>query len=238
MPFIVAGYPNFQTSRKIAKQLIKEADLLEIGFPYSDPLADGPVIQAADTQALKSGMTTKKVFRLIKEIRKESEAPITVLVYANLLYQQGIENFYRQASACGITAVLVPDLPIEESDDFILAAKKYNIAPIFLVAQTTTSERLKKISQYAEGYLYLVSVLGVTGARTSFQRETMKLIRFVKKNSSLPVAVGFGISNPSQIKELKKAGADGVIVGSALVRELNKSESACLKLAKELKNAC
>lgn len=238
MPFLAAGHPNYKKSLDCLIELSKQADFLEIGFPYSDPLADGPVIQAADSLALKNGMTTAKVFSLISELRKKTAAPVIVLVYANLVYQQGIDNFYRRAKKAGIDGVLIPDAPFEEAGEFVLAAKKYSIAPIFLVTQTTTLKRLKNILSVAEGFLYLVSVLGVTGARKNFNLDTLKFISFIKKHTTMPIAVGFGVSVPAQLKELKAVGADGVIVGSALVKLALNDKYGLLKLAKELENAC
>ena len=217
MPFIVGGDPDFKTSLSVAKELCSGADLLEIGFPYSDPLADGPTIQAADMRALASGATTTSVFRLIKNIRKFSQTPITVLVYANLVLQRGLDKFYRDASISGIDAVLIPDVPLEEIGDFAKAAAKHNIHQIFLITQMTDNARLKKILKHAHGFLYLVSVLGTTGARKNFSSDTPKFIKRVRKQTGLPLCVGFGVSTPKQFGQMVKAGADGVIVGSAIV---------------------
>lgn len=223
MPFIVAGDPDFETSLKVAKTLINYADFLEIGFPYSDPLADGPTIQAANQRALRAGMNTGKVFKLVKKIRSFTEIPITVLIYANLIYQRRIEQFYRQAKQAGIDGVLVPDLPIEEAEPYVAAAKKAGISPIFLVTQTTTIERLKKILKHAQGYLYLVSVLGVTGTRERLRPETLSFIKRTKACTNMPAAVGFGISDPNHVRSLTRAGADGFIVGSALIKIIEKN---------------
>jgi len=217
LPFIVAGDPDYSRSLAFAKELAKTADFLEIGFPYSDPLADGPTIQAADMRALKSGMTVSKVFSLIRDIRKASDIPISVLVYANLVFKRGIDRFYRDAKQAGIDGVLIPDVPVEESEPYVRAAKRYGVDPIFLVTQTTTDARLKEILKHAKGYLYLVSVLGVTGGRTRFAKETGAFIRRIVQKSPLPIAVGFGISKPAQARAFAKSGADGVIVGSALI---------------------
>ncbi len=217
MPFIVAGDPDMKTSLAIVKRIIKDADLLEIGFPYSDPLADGPTIQAADQRALATGANTDQVFELIRTIRTFSSIPITVLVYANLVYAQGIDAFYRKAKAAGIDGVLIPDVPVEESEPYVAAAKKNGINPIFLVAQTTTPKRLKKILECAEGYLYLVSVLGVTGKRKEFNESTLSFIKNIRRATSLPLSVGFGIHTREQASAFVKAGADGIIVGSAIV---------------------
>jgi len=217
MPFIVGGDPNFHTGLEIAKSLCQTADFLEIGFPYSDPLADGPTIQAADMRALRSGTTTDSVFRLTTEIRKFYQTPITVLVYANLVLQRGIEKFYRDASISGIDGVLIPDVPVEEVKEFASAATKYMINQIFLITQMTDDKRLKKILRYSKGFLYLVSILGVTGARKSFDNQTKDFIRRIRKQTSLPLCVGFGISTPKQFSQIVEAGADGVIIGSAII---------------------
>ena len=220
MPFLVAGDPDMKQSLEYIKHVAEHADFLELGFPYSDPLADGPTIQAADGRALASGMTTEKVFELIRNIREVSSVPITVLVYANLVYQQTIDGFYRKAKEAGIDGVLVPDLPVEESAPFVKAAKKYGIDPIFLVAQTTTNERLRHILKHAKGFLYLVSVLGVTGKRKEFSDDTTAFIKRIRTQTKLPLAVGFGIHSREQAESFAKAGADGVIVGSALIELL------------------
>jgi tryptophan synthase alpha chain len=220
MPFLVAGDPNYEASLNLFKALAPYADMLEIGFPYSDPLADGPTIQAADERALHSGINTDKVFSLIHEIRSFYKGPISVLVYANLVYQYGIDNFYKQAAKSGIDGVLVPDVPYEESEPFVLAAKKHKVSPVFMVTQTTTGERLEKILKHAEGYLYLVSVLGVTGSRNSLGNDTFDFIKRIKKNTTLPLALGFGISTKEHINNAAKAGIDGVIVGSAIIKIL------------------
>lgn len=223
MPFLVAGDPDFETSFLIVKHVVKFADLLEIGFPYSDPLADGPTIQAADQRALGAGMNTDKVFRWIKRVRRHSNVPLTVLVYANIVFQRGIERFYRDAEKAGVQGVLVPDLPIEEAMPYVRAAKKVGICPIFLVTQTTSNQRLKKVLQYAQGYLYVVSVLGVTGSRNYIALETLTLLKRVKSQTTLPVAVGFGISDQRHVRQLQKSGADGFIIGSALIEIIEKN---------------
>jgi tryptophan synthase alpha chain len=220
MPFLVAGDPDYNTSLEMFKAVAPYADMLEIGFPYSDPLADGPTIQAADERALHSGIDTEKVFKLISAIRTFYKGPISVLVYANLVYQYGIDAFYKQAAKSGIDGVLVPDVPYEECEPFVKAARKHKVSPVFMVTQTTTEARLKKILQHAEGYLYLVSVLGVTGSRTSLGNDTYSFIRRIKKHTTLPLALGFGISQREHIANATKAGIDGVIVGSAIIKIL------------------
>ena len=234
MPFLVAGDPDYSASLAMFKVLAPRADMLEIGFPYSDPLADGPTIQAADERALHSGIDTEKVFSLIKEVRGFYTGPISVLVYANLVYQYGIDKFYKQAALCGIDGVLIPDVPFEECEPFVKAAKKHKVSPVFMITQTTTEERLKKILQYAEGYLYLVSVLGVTGSRSSLGNETYSFIKRIRKHTKLPLALGFGISKKEHIENAAKAGIDGVIVGSAIIKimeaNLNNPKEATEKI--------
>ncbi|MDP4000653.1 MAG: tryptophan synthase subunit alpha [bacterium] len=218
MPFLVAGDPNFKISLEIVRKILPYADLLELGFPYSDPLADGPVIQAADARALSSGMNIDRVFEFIRRIREISQVPITVLVYANLVLQRGLHQFYKAARKSGIDGILIPDLPFEEAKEFIAAAKKYQINQIFLVTHTTTKQRLNNILKYAQGYIYLVLVLGTTGVRKSFSPDVKVLIRRVKKSTKLPVSVGFGVASKEQIAGLVKFGADGVIMGSRLIK--------------------
>lgn len=234
MPFLVAGDPDFETGVSITKKIVPFADLLEIGFPYSDPLADGPTIQSADGRALEAGMDTDHVFAFIKKLREFTEVPITVLVYANIVYQRGIKRFYRDAKTAGIDGVLVPDVPVEESEPFVEASKKAGIDPIFLVASTTTPERLKKILRHAKGFLYVVSVLGVTGARDALSSEIPQLLKRIKKETYLPLAVGFGISKKEHIALLKKQGADGVIVGSALVKLIEQNLRDEKRLLREM----
>lgn len=222
MPFVVAGDPNFSTSLKILRLLTRSADVLEIGFPYSDPLADGPTIQAADERALKSSMNTDKVFDLILAVRKSTSIPISVLVYANLVFRYGINRFYQRAKQVGIDGILIPDIPVEESAPYLKAAKKYGIDQIFLVTPTTSPHRLKKILAVAQGYVYLVSLLGVTGARTKLHPSTLRLIKKIKKQTQLPVAVGFGISTADHVKAVTKVGVNGYIIGSALINIIGK----------------
>lgn len=220
MPFLVAGDPDLETSVSIARAIVPSADLLEIGFPYSDPLADGPTIQTADIRALQAGMDTDHVFAYIKKVREFTDIPISVLVYANIVYQKGVERFYKEAKAAGIDGVLMPDVPVEEIEPFAQAAEKAGIDMIFLVAHTTTPARLKKILRYAKGYLYVVSVLGVTGARASLSSDMPKLLKRIQRQTDLPLAVGFGISKREHVTLLEKQGADGAIVGSALVKTI------------------
>jgi len=237
MPFLVGGFPDLKKSLSLLKTLSKEADLLEIGFPYSDPLADGPVIQAANTEVLNNKITVSQVFGLIKKLRQTTDVPITVLAYANLVYQRGIEQFYQDAAKAGIDGVLIPDLPAEEFGPFAAAANKTGVLHICLVSTVTTKARLKTILKSAQGYIYLTSVLGVTGARKDIPKSTLKYLKTLTKKMRLPVAVGFGISNRGQVASLKKNGAAGAIVGSALINIAQEhGKSAEQEMLKFLRN--
>jgi len=218
IPFIVAGDPDFDTALEIVKTFVREgADALEIGFPFSDPIADGPTVQLADLRALKSGMNTKKCFEFVKKIREFTRIPIGILVYYNLIYTMGIDEFYEEAKFSGVNGILAADLPPEEAEDVLVSAKKHDIDQIFMVAQTTSNERLKKISKKCSGFLYVVAIMGVTGARSDLKYTTLELIERVKKHSNLPIAVGFGISKPEHVKEVLNSGSDGAIVASAII---------------------
>jgi tryptophan synthase alpha chain len=218
IPFAVAGDPDFDSSIEIVKKYVDNgADALEIGFPFSDPVADGPSVQAADIRALNSGMTTEKCFEFIRRIRKFTDIPIGLLVYYNLIYKMGIEEFYRNASISGVNGILAADLPPEEAEEVIVAANKNNIDQIFMVAQTTSNERLAEIVKLSSGFLYVVAVMGVTGARSDIKKSTVDLIKRVRNHTDLPLAVGFGISKPEHVKDVIKSGSDGAIVASAII---------------------
>ena len=216
--FTVAGDPDPATSVRIGKTLIHAGtDILELGMPFSDPVADGPTIQKADERALAAGTTPDTVFAIIRELRAYSEVPIVLLTYFNTVYRRGITRFYREAHDAGVDGILIADMPVEESGDAVRAARENEIDPVFLVALTTSNDRLDTILRQARGYVYLVSVLGVTGTRESMSTETFELLHRVHLHTPLPLAVGFGISTPAQVRACAAAGADGVIVGSAIV---------------------
>jgi len=216
--FTVAGDPDKETSVRIAKALIDGGtDILEFGVPFSDPVADGPTIQRADDRALAAGTTPDTIFAIVREVRAYSEVPIVFLTYYNTIYRRGIDTFYREAHEAGVDGILVADMPVEESEEVVAVAKKYGIDPIFLVTQTTSAERMDIIVRHARGYLYLVAVLGVTGARRTVSPGALELLARVRKHTNLPLALGFGISTPEHAAICRKAGADGVIVGSAIV---------------------
>lgn len=216
--FTVAGDPDKKTSVRIAKALIDGGtDILEFGVPFSDPVADGPTIQRADDRALAAGTTPDTIFEIVREVRAYSDVPLVFLTYYNTIYRRGIDRFYREAHEAGVDGILVADMPVEESGEVVAAAQKYGIDPIFLITQTTSDERMDRIVSRARGFMYLVSVLGVTGTRSTVSPEALALLIRVKKHTTLPLAIGFGISTTEQAVICKKAGADGVIVGSAIV---------------------
>ena len=218
IPFTVAGDPDFETSIEIVREYIDNgADALEIGFPFSDPVADGPSVQAADIRSLNSGMTTDKCFEFIGKIREFTSIPIGILVYYNLIYKKGLEEFYSEAKKAGINGILAADLPPEEAVDAVKMANKYGLDQIFMVAQTTSNERIAEIVKMCTGFLYVVAVMGVTGARSDIKKSTVDLIKRVKDHTDLPIAVGFGISKPEHVKDVIQSGSDGAIVASAII---------------------
>jgi len=216
------------------------ADILEVGIPFSDPVADGPVIQAAGTRALSAGATPQKIFDTIGELSSQFTAPVVILTYYNPILAMGIEKFMRNASDNGVNGIVVPDLPLEEGDRFREVALKHNIDSIYLAAPNTSAKRLVSIVDKSKGFLYLVSLCGVTGPRDALSSQALETVKRVKSLASgrIPVSAGFGISQPEHISSLLRAGADGAIVGSALVRtvaeHLNDPEEAPNHLKKTI----
>ena len=243
--FAVAGDPDRETSIKIARALIAGGtDILELGVPFSDPVADGPTIQKADDRALAAGTNPDTIFDIVRELRKESNVPIVFLTYYNMVQKRGIEKFYSDAKDAGVDGILIADMPVEESAGVTTIAARYDIDPIFLIAQTTTDTRIKKIAAQAKGYLYLVAVLGVTGVRERVSGEAIELLHRVRRHTCLPLALGFGISTPEHAKVCAAEGADGVIVGSAIVNIVEENlgdipamERKLQEYVKRMKNA-
>jgi tryptophan synthase alpha chain len=222
--FTVGGDPDAEISFRIARALIDGGtDILEIGIPFSDPVADGPTIQRADDRARAAGTTPTSIFTLVRKIREYSEVPIVFLTYYNIVFRRGIERFYEEARDAGVDGILIADMPVEESGEVTGIAARYGIDPIFLITRTTGEERIAKIAGKARGYLYLVSVLGVTGVRDKVPEEALDLLRRVRTHTDLPLALGFGISTPDHARTCAAAGADGIIVGSAIVDIIEKN---------------
>ena len=224
MPFIMAGDPNIQTTSDILLKLQENgSDLIELGIPYSDPLADGPIIQLSASRALKSGATPIKVIQLLESLKDKLYIPIILFSYFNPLLSFGFEDFCKIASAAGVSGLIIPDLPLEEAYKFSKLVDSYSMDLILLVAPTTPFERMKMISKNTRGFTYLVSVTGVTGERNQMENRVENIITELKEISTNPVAVGFGISSPEHVKKVREWGADGVIIGSAFVKRISSS---------------
>lgn len=233
--FTVAGDPDKDICIRAARALIAGgADILELGIPFSDPVADGPTIQKADERALASGTTVDTVFAIVRELRRESEVPLVFLTYYNTIYHRGIDRFYREAHDAGVDGILIADMPVEESEEVVKAASRYGIDPIFLITQTTSDARIRAITKKARGYLYLVAVLGVTGVRENVSSGALDLLGRVRQYTAIPLALGFGISTPSHAATCADAGADGVIVGSAIVDIVDRTHQNPEKMEWEL----
>ncbi|MFH1576068.1 MAG: tryptophan synthase subunit alpha [Candidatus Margulisiibacteriota bacterium] len=212
--FITAGDPNLSMTEKLIYDLEKSgADIIELGIPFSDPLADGPVIQASHQRALKNDISLADVFKLVAKVRKKTQIPICFMLSYNLVLQYGVEKFYAQAAKDGVDGVIVPDLPPEETGD---EGRGAGVDTIFLLAPTSTDQRIELAARKSSGFIYLISVAGITGQREKLAKNLQPLISRVKDYAKLPVAIGFGISKPAQAAEVARI-ADGVIVGSAIV---------------------
>jgi tryptophan synthase alpha chain len=217
IPFITAGDPNLDTTKKLVMEMEKAgADIIELGVPFSDPIADGPTIQRASYRALKGGVSLRKILGLVKSLRRETAVPLVLMTYYNPVFKYGLSGFIRDAVEAGVDGIIVPDLPPEEGRDIIEEAQKIGLDAIFLIAPTSTRERIKMISALSRGFIYYVSLTGVTGARESLPVEIEESIKRMRKITDKPIAVGFGISSAEQAKRIASF-ADGVIIGSAIV---------------------
>lgn len=223
--FIVGGDPSVEKSYETACDVIEAGtDVLEIGLPFSDPIADGPTIQAAGQRALEAGMDTDKYFKLVKRIDEKYETPLVCLTYYNIVLAYGLDRFAKACKDSGVEGVIIPDLPIEEAGEFRQALAKEKVDFIFLVAETTTDDRLDKILAAATGFVYVVALLGTTGTRDKVSPKLKSLIARIRKRTKLPLAVGFGISRPEHVKEVLSYGADAAIVGSGIVKKIGNGE--------------
>jgi len=235
IPFTILGFPNYDTSLEIVNTMIDNgADVLELGFPFSDPVADGPIIQEANNITLEQGINTESCFQLLAEIRKISDIPIGLLIYANLIYAYGVEEFYAKLGELKINSVLIPDIPPEESDEYNQIAAKYGVQTVFIVTPITPEERIEKICKITTGFIYLISRLGVTGTHKSAKVDLKSTIQQIKKISDIPVNVGFGISKPEHLTNLKATGADGGIIGSAIIKLIQKYQDDLHEMKEEL----
>ena len=236
--FLTAGDPDYETSLANFKAVLDAgADLIEVGIPFSDPIAEGPVIQEADIRALSGGMTTDKVFELVKELRRDYDTPIVFMTYANPVFHYGTDRFFKNASEAGADGIIIPDCPFEERHEFDETAEKYGMDFISMIAPTSEN-RIKEIAEQAKGFIYVVSSLGVTGVRSEIKTDLGSIMKAIKEVTDTPAAVGFGISTPEQAKKVCEV-ADGAIVGSAMVRIVAEyGKDAPEKLREYVENMC
>ncbi len=217
IPFITCGDPDLETTAKIVRAAVENgADLIELGIPFSDPTAEGPVIQGANIRALAGGVTTDKIFDMVAELRRDVSIPLVFMTYANVVFSYGSERFMSKCKEKGIDGIILPDLPFEEKDEFSDVAAKYGIEIISLIAPTS-ADRVSMIAKEAEGFIYIVSSLGVTGVRSEIKTDIKDIVKAIRDNTDIPCAVGFGISRPEQAKAMADI-SDGAIVGSAIIR--------------------
>jgi tryptophan synthase alpha chain len=235
--YIMAGDPTPEATPQIADALIKGGvDILELGLPFSDPIADGPTIQAASLRALNAGTTPMRVLDIAKQIKAQHDVPIVVMTYYNPVFKLGLDKFLGAAKESQVDGFIVPDLPVEEAADYKKTATNYGLDTIFLAAPSTSNERLSKIVAASSGFLYLVSRYGVTGAKTALEDSTLQLIRRVQPftEGKVPLAVGFGISTPKHVQKIVQAGADAAIVGSAFINIIQENAQAPATMLKQL----
>ena len=215
--FITCGDPDLETTAKIVREAVANgADLIELGIPFSDPTAEGPVIQGANIRALKGGVTTDKVFDLVRELRKDVAIPMVFMTYANVVFSYGGDKFISTCKEIGINGLILPNLPYEEKEEFLPLCRKYGVDLISLIAPTSEN-RIAMIAKEADGFIYLVSSLGVTGTRSEINTDLKSIVDVIRQNTSVPCAIGFGISTPAQAKKMADI-ADGAIVGSAIIK--------------------
>jgi len=224
--YITAGDPDPEFTPKIAEALVKGGvDILELGLPFSDPIADGPTIQEASLRALNARTTPQVVLELAKQVRQNHDVPVVIMTYFNPVFRMGLEKFFGAAKDCKVDGVIVPDLPFEEADQYRTSVAEFGLDTIFLAAPSTTDDRLHRIVVCSSGFLYLVSHFGVTGAKSTVESSTIQLVKRVRTftQGRVSLAVGFGVSKPEHVKSILSAGADGVIVGSAFVNIISRN---------------
>lgn len=219
IPFITCGDPDLETTAAVVRAAATNgADLIELGIPFSDPTAEGPVIQGANLRALQGGVTTDKVFGLVEELRRDVTIPMVFMTYSNVVFSYGAERFMQNCKNVGINGIILPDLPFEEKEEFLDVCRAYDVDLISLIAPTSEN-RIAMIAREAEGFIYIVSSLGVTGTRSEIRTDLQSIVEVVRQNTSVPCAIGFGISRPDQAKKMA-AISDGAIVGSAIIKLL------------------
>jgi tryptophan synthase alpha chain len=235
--YVTGGDPEPRLTPEIAEALVKGGvDILELGIPFSDPIADGPTIQAASVRALQAGTTPKMVLGMAGEIKRKYGVPVVILTYYNPVFRMGLENFFRLASNCGVDGVIVADLPLEEAEEYKQVAVTCGVDTVFLAAPSTSNERLRNIVKCTSGFLYVVSHFGVTGTRETVEASTVQMVkRFLPYTvGRVPLAVGFGVSKPEHAKLIIRSGADGVIVGSAFVNIVHRHQGDAGRMLEEI----
>ena len=221
IPFVTCGDPSLDVTEKIVYAMEEAgADLIELGIPFSDPAAEGPVIQGANLRALRGGITTDKIFAFVKELRRDVKVPMVFMTYANVVFSYGAEKFISTCRDIGIDGLILPDLPYEEKEEFLPTCRQYDVDLISLIAPTSEN-RISMIAREAEGFIYIVSSLGVTGTRSEIKTDLASIVKVVRENTKVPCAIGFGISTPEQAKRMADI-SDGAIVGSAIVKLIEK----------------
>ena len=224
IPFITCGDPDLETTAAVVRAAVKNgADLIELGIPFSDPTAEGPVIQGANLRALQGGVTTDKILDLVRQLRRDVTVPMVFMTYANVVFSYGAEKFISTCRAIGMDGLILPDLPYEEKEEFLPLCREYDIDLISLIAPTSEN-RIAMIAKEATGFLYIVSSLGVTGTRREIKTDLASIIKVVRENTASPCAIGFGISTPEQARNMAQL-SDGAIVGSAIIKLLAKYSS-------------
>ncbi len=219
IPFITCGDPDLETTGKVVRAAVANgADLIELGIPFSDPTAEGPVIQAANMRALAGGVTTDQIFSFVAELRRDVSVPLVFMTYANVVYSYGAEKFISTCRDLSVDGLILPDVPFEEKEEFLPLCRKYGVDLISMIAPTSEN-RIAMIAKEAEGFLYIVSSLGVTGTRSEIKTDLSSIVKVVRENTDVPCAIGFGISTPEQAKKMA-ALSDGAIVGSAIIKLL------------------
>lgn len=219
--FVTCGDPDLETTAKVVRAAVENgADLIELGIPFSDPTAEGPVIQGANLRALRGGITTDKIFAFVKELRRDVKVPMVFMTYANVVFSYGAEKFISTCRDVGIDGLILPDLPFEEKEEFLPACRQYDVDLISLIAPTSEN-RISMIAREAEGFIYIVSSLGVTGTRSEIKTDLASIVKVIRENTKVPCAIGFGISTPEQAKKMAHI-SDGAIVGSAIVKLIEK----------------
>lgn len=219
--FVTCGDPDLETTAKVVRAAVENgADLIELGIPFSDPTAEGPVIQGANLRALRGGITTDKIVAFVKELRRDVKVPMVFMTYANVVFSYGAEKFISTCRDIGIDGLILPDLPFEEKEEFLPACRQYDVDLISLIAPTSEN-RISMIAREAEGFIYIVSSLGVTGTRNEIRTDLSSIVKVVRENTKVPCAIGFGISTPEQAKKMADI-SDGAIVGSAIVKLIEK----------------